>query len=69
MRFYNYIEETRSTMTKHFDVPKGVKAKTITSDNGEVWMNQQHKIGNISQYSIESWFQNNNKIIAKLRKK
>jgi hypothetical protein len=58
-------------MTKHFKIPKGVKASEVKSDDkGDVWMDGK-KIGNIhgkKKYKLESWWQNNEVIIAKLRK-
>ena len=69
MRFKEYLNEARSTMTKHFKVGKH-KAKEIHSDDkGDVWMDGK-KIGNIfgkKKYKIKSWFQNNEVIIAKLK--
>jgi hypothetical protein len=57
-------------MTKHFRIPKGYVPKKVYSDeNGDVWMDNK-KIwthGKI-KYKIESWFQNNEVIIAKMRK-
>lgn len=72
MRFKKYLKERRSSMTKHFKVPKGMTVKKVHSDKkGDVWLNKKHKAGNIfgkSKYKISSWFQNNEVVIAKLKK-
>lgn len=72
MRFKKYLKERRSAMTKHFQVPKGMTVKKVHSDKkGNVWLNKKHKAGNIfgkSKYKITSWFQNNEIVIAKLKK-
>lgn len=72
MRFKKYLKERRSSMTKHFQVPKGMTVKKVHSDKkGDVWLNKKHKAGNIfgkGKYKIASWFQNNEIVIAKLKK-
>ncbi len=72
MRFNDYLNERRSTMSKNFRLPKQMKVKEVQADEkGDVWANKTTKIGNIHgkyKYKIESWFQNNEVIKAKLRK-
>ncbi len=81
MKFYEYINEVRSTMKKNFTLPdkfmKYGKVKSVYSDNmGIVWAKLPDgsifQIGTLPSrwdYDIESWFQNNQKIVVKLKKR
>lgn len=72
MRLHDYLNERRSTMSKNLRLPGKMKVTEVHSDSkGDVWANKTTKIGNIHgkyKYKIESWFQNNEVIKAKLRK-
>jgi hypothetical protein len=75
MRLKLHMDEARSTLKKNFDIPMGAKAEKVYSDKGVALATVKGKnipIGNMpskGNYEIISWFQNNQKIVAKLKRK